>query len=169
MRNAGRKCAGNAMLEFTLAGIPLIFVLISTVEMSRGMWIYHTLAHAVKEGTRYAIVHGATCSVQPNACAVPLSNVAARVRNAAPGLEPARMSVRFIDGAGTPVACRLDQCLGNAAVWPPAGANAPGMDVEIEASYPFSSAIMLLWPGAGSVSLYPTYNLPARSRERIQF
>ena len=114
-------------------------------------------------------LHSATCSVQPNACTVPLRNVAARVRNAAPGLDPAQMTVRFRDGLGTPVVCRLDQCLTNAATWPPAGGNAPGMDVEIDASYPFRSAILLLWPGAGDVALFPRYDLPARSRERIQF
>ena len=50
-----RSRAGNATIEFTLVGIPLVFVLISTIEMARGMWIYHTLAYAVKEGTRYAV------------------------------------------------------------------------------------------------------------------
>ena len=49
---------GNATIEFTLVGIPLVFVLISTIEMARGMWIYHTLAYAVKEGTRYAVARG---------------------------------------------------------------------------------------------------------------
>ena len=42
MRNRER---GTTLLEFTLVGIPLIFLLISTVEISRGMWQYHTLAH----------------------------------------------------------------------------------------------------------------------------
>jgi hypothetical protein len=31
------------------------------------MWTYHTLAYAVKEGTRYASVHGKGCEA-PNTC-----------------------------------------------------------------------------------------------------
>ena len=57
MRRRG-NWRGNATIEFTLVGIPLVFILISTIEMARGMWIYHTLAYSVKEGTRYAIGRG---------------------------------------------------------------------------------------------------------------
>ena len=37
------RCGGQSLVEFTLVGIPLIFVLISVFEISRGMWMYHTL------------------------------------------------------------------------------------------------------------------------------
>ena len=49
---------GSSMVEFALVGIPLIFILISIFEISRGMWMYETVAHAVREGARYAAVHG---------------------------------------------------------------------------------------------------------------
>ena len=49
-----RSAKGSTLLEFTLVGIPVIFVLISTIEMARGMWMYHTLCHAVKEAARFA-------------------------------------------------------------------------------------------------------------------
>src|SRR5579871_5563504 len=55
------KRSGQSLIEFTLVGIPLIFVLISVFEISRGMWIYHTLAYSVKNGVRYASVHGINC------------------------------------------------------------------------------------------------------------
>ena len=58
MRARGRRRLGNATIEFTLVEIPLLCVLISTFEMARGMWLYHTLAYAVKEGARYAAVRG---------------------------------------------------------------------------------------------------------------
>src|SRR5690242_13216787 len=51
-------CSGQSLVEFTFVGIPMIFVLIGTFEISRGMWMYHTLAHAVRDGVRYASVHG---------------------------------------------------------------------------------------------------------------
>src|SRR5882762_5274489 len=56
------RCRGSNILEFTLVGIPLVFILISTFEMARGMWNYHVMAYAVKEGTRYASVHGNNCT-----------------------------------------------------------------------------------------------------------
>ena len=54
MRRAKGNRKGVAMIEFTFVGIPMIFVLVSSFEMARGMWIYHTMAYAVKEGARYA-------------------------------------------------------------------------------------------------------------------
>src|SRR5215831_11346653 len=38
---------GATTVEMTLVGIPLMFVLVSIFEMSRGMWVYHTVANAV--------------------------------------------------------------------------------------------------------------------------
>jgi Flp pilus assembly protein TadG len=64
--NLRNRRRGSSTLEFTLVGIPIIFVLISTFEMARGMWNYHTIAYAVKEGTRFASVHGIDCSTAPN-------------------------------------------------------------------------------------------------------
>ena len=74
---------GSTMLEFTLVAIPLIFVLISTFEIARGMWIYGTVANAVKEGTRFAIVKGADCATAPNACSAKIE-LAGRGESPAP-------------------------------------------------------------------------------------
>ena len=90
-------------MEFTFVGIPIIFVLISIFEVSRGMWIYHTLAYSVKVGVRYASVHGINCigstvnsTLQnPNDCAVNMGacptlqgTIAYVIRQAAVGLDP---------------------------------------------------------------------------------
>ena len=64
-RNRTRR--GSSILEFVLVGIPIIFVLISLFEISRGMWTYHTMAYAVREGVCYATVHGKGCA-SPNTC-----------------------------------------------------------------------------------------------------
>lgn len=53
---------GEALIEFTMVGIPLLFVWISTAEMARGMWQYHTLQYATKMANAYASTHGATCA-----------------------------------------------------------------------------------------------------------
>ena len=91
MRMQRRRVAGNTLIEFTLVGIPLVFLLVSVFEMSRGMWLYHTLATAVREGTRLAVVHGGDCNLYPNSCAVTVRTVANRIRDAAVGLPPSDM------------------------------------------------------------------------------
>lgn len=169
-RNQSRK--GSALVEFTLVGIPLIFVLISVFEVARGMWIYHTLAYAVTEGTRYAAVHGLNCSVSPNSCATTISGIAGTIESAGVGLLPDQLSLTFTPNSGTAISCVLQDCLNGTQAstpWPPASANVPGMDIVISATYPFSSAIALFWPGAGPGVVFPTFQLPATSRERIQF
>ncbi len=60
------KRRGSATIEMTLVGIPIMFTLISIFEMSRGMWMYQTLAYSVKVGVRYAIVHGSSCDSTEN-------------------------------------------------------------------------------------------------------
>lgn len=162
------------MLEFALVGIPLIFVLISTFEMARGMWIYHTLAYAVREGTRFTAFHGYDCTgAAGNSCSKTIADIAGQVRRSGVGLLPDQLSLTFTANAGTAnapaVSCVLRDCLLNTTVWPPNGANYPGMDVQTSAVYPFSSAIAMFWPGAGSGVEFPTVNFPAASQEEIQF
>ena len=180
--NRRRGNRGNSILEFTLVGIPVIFVLISIFEIARGMWIYHTLAYALKEGTRYATVHGGGCATPPNSCYVQIRDIAARIQNAGVGLLPDQLvNLKFVSTTRTVNCARLSDCLqasGNGAVYwpalpsgsagyPDAGANF-GADIEIDAQYGFASAISLLWPGAGGM-VYPSFTFPGGSRERIHY
>ncbi|MBI4908521.1 MAG: pilus assembly protein [Acidobacteria bacterium] len=173
-KRAGKEY-GNAMIEFTLVGIPTIFVLISIFEMSRGMWIYHTLAHAVREGTRFAIVHGQNCSQPPNQCATTVAQVATRMREAGVGLLPNQLMVTMSTASGptsiqTVGPATLSSLLGQTGTTFPSGAgSAPGNDIVITATYPFSSAIAMFWPGAGPGQTFGTFNLPASSRDKVQF
>ena len=84
---------GNTMLEFVLVGIPMIFLIISTVEIARGMWQYHTLAHAVRQAARFAIVKGQNCATAPNRCTVTIARVAQEIRNAGVGLNPGSFTI----------------------------------------------------------------------------
>ena len=56
------KRRGNAAVEFALVGIPVIFTLISVEEISRGMWMYDTLASTVARTARYISVRGQDCA-----------------------------------------------------------------------------------------------------------
>jgi Flp pilus assembly protein TadG len=165
------KRKGSAMIEFTLVAIPLIFTLISIFEMARGMWTYHTMAYALKEGTRFAMVKGRNCA-PPNGCGVTIADVANRIRLAGVGLIPSDLSLTFTSGAST-VKCQLDggasPCLNDTTPWPLAGANEVGNNIEVSGTYPFRSAIAMFWPGSGSGINFGTVTFPASSREKIQF
>jgi hypothetical protein len=164
---------GNATLEFTLVGIPLIFVLFSTFEMARGMWLYHTLAHAVKEGTRWAMVHGADCKDTSRYCTktYTLDDLARVIASAAVGLEPAKLNVSLTVADTAISSTTLDQWIGNATPWAgtPSLAIPGAADVLISATYPFESSIAMFWPGAGRGVNFGVFSLPAESRERVQF
>jgi Flp pilus assembly protein TadG len=181
--NYRKRRRGSTILEFTLVGIPTLFVLISIFEIARGMWIYHTLAYAVKEGTRYAVVHGSNCAVPPNSCYVQIRDIAGRIQNAGVGLVPDQLvNVNFISATRTVNCPTLSACLqssGNGATyWPALPPGSPGYpdvggersnSIEINAQYSFSSAIAMLWPGAAHGIVFPTFTFPGSSRERIQY
>lgn len=184
-----RRQRGSTLVEFTLVGIPVIFLLISIVEISRGVWLYHTLAHAVKEGVRFAIVHGNNCAIYPNNCTVTIRDVSERIRRNAVGFVPEEVTdvsftyVRFgSQRLPLPVTCAtLSACLqagstGNTP-WPaspdplfrtdPGGSR--GNFLEIRAHFLFRSALAMLWPGAGRGINFGTFTLFAVSREAIQY
>jgi hypothetical protein len=169
--NPRARIRGNSLVEFTLVGIPLIFILISTFEMARGMWLYHTLAHAVKAGTRYAVVHGQNCAVLPNSCSVSISKIATVIRANGGGLPGSTLTLTFTPPSGAATTCTLANCIANytSGYWPPSGANSPQSKVKITGVYPFNSAIAMFWPGAGRTKSPGTINFSADSRENIQF
>lgn len=164
IRRNHRERGGTSLVEFTLVGIPMIFLLISTFEISRGMWIYHTLAFGVKEGTRYASVHGQTCSIAPNNCTVTVAQVAQQIENFTGGLLPGQLTLTLTT-TGTSKTCTITNCLLDNSTWPPAPDNAPGNDIQISGRYPFQSAISMFWPGAGPSVGVATVNFGASARE----
>lgn len=159
----------------------MMFLLISIFEISRGMWMYHTLAHAVKEGTRFAIVHGNNCNIFPNSCASTIRDIATRINWAGTGIVPSEMeNVRFESTTRTIVCPTLAGCLDAGALgdtcWPAACPGQPadaggnrGAQIQISAEFMFHSAIAMFWPGAGGGMNYPAFRLPALSSESIQY
>jgi Flp pilus assembly protein TadG len=175
MKRDGQR-GGSTLIEFTLVGIPMMFVLISIFELSRGMWTYHTLASAIKAGARYTVVHGQNCTIAPNACTVTIAQIAGRIRSAGPGLLPDQLNLTFTPATGSAISCPLggsdpSACLTNTTTWPPTGANSPGQDVMVSGTYPFRSIISMLWPGAGhsTVGTFAATNFGAVSKEQMQF
>ena len=163
-----RSQRGNALVEMTLVGIPLMFVLISTFEIARGMWLYQTLAYAAGEGVRYARVHGKNCGTVAfitNTCLTSRQQIALEIRKAGIGLDLAQTTLTFQAGNST-TTCLLNGC--PADVWPPSGADGIGTPLRIDIVTPFYSALAMFWPGATPVS-FTRALLSAGASDRVQF
>jgi Flp pilus assembly protein TadG len=182
MKMPGRRHAqrGSAMIEFVLVGIPLIFVMISIFEISRAMWMYVTVAHAVKEGVRFAVVHGNNCTIAPNSCRVQVRDIATRIANNGVGLLPDQfLNVQFISSTRTVTCPTLNDCLTGAAgntYWPTSAPGAAadvgssrGADLEITGRYQFTSLILMFWPGAAPVGTFGAMSLGASAKESVQY
>jgi Flp pilus assembly protein TadG len=166
-----RNRRGAVMVEFSLAGIAMTTLLITTVQMCIGMWQYHTLAYAVHEATRYASVHGRGCVTGTTSCGVTVANITAQVRNAGKGLVPGQLNVTLTTDSGATTSCNpITACTNNANRWPPTTNldNVSGKRVSISATYRFNHSMVLLWPGAMNGSA-GTLNLPASSTKLISF
>lgn len=162
---------GNSLIEFTLVGIPVIFVIISVFEISRAMWTYNTMAHAVKEGVRFAVVHGESCVSNPpaitNSCAKTVGDVANRIKYTGIGIDATITTVEFTTENGT-FSCTLSSCINDASLWPPAGANGIGRRIQIKVSAPFRTALGMLVPWHHPVAFAP-FHVGAAASERIHF
>src|SRR5690242_12689722 len=114
----GRR--GSILVEFTLAGIASILLLISTFSLAMAMWNYHTLAYAVHEGTRYVSVKGKNCILPGNTCAVSVGTIAQKIGNLGIGLPAGTVSVTLTTDSGVATSCApLTSCYSNATIWPP--------------------------------------------------
>jgi hypothetical protein len=181
---------GSSTIEMALVGIPIIFTLISIFEISRGMWMYHTLAYSVKVGVRLASVHGQNCILNPpgvtNNCPKNISDIAAVIQGAAVGLDPATTLLTFNASNGDIKKCYMGSssvasvntplgtavgCLSlTSTQWPPStnSENQVGKQIRIDIKSRFRSAIAMLWPGAAPVS-FAEADLGATSQDIVQF
>src|SRR5450432_1187088 len=156
MRRRG-KWRGNVTLEFTLVGIPVIFIMLSIIEMARGMWVYHTLAYAIKEGTRYAVGRGQNNTLANHSTYQGVCNT---IIQAGAGLLKEELLITFHsatvpDTTVTAANCSTDQ-------WPPGAILAkiddqPGQTISITGYYPFVSMIAMFWPGSGQVVQFKNF------------
>jgi Flp pilus assembly protein TadG len=168
----GRKRQrGSTLVEFALVVIPAIFIVISTVELGRGMWNYHTLSRAVNDGARLASIRGAGCTTGGNTCSITVGTIATTIATSAIGLPAANFNVTLTTDSGAATACNpLNSCLSNATVWPPStnSNNLKDKNVTVSAAYNFKSAMAIFWPGNSPVQ-FGAVTFGASSTQRILF
>lgn len=163
-----KKRRGSALLEFTLIGIPVIFISTSVMSASLDMWQFHNLAYGTQMTARYVAMHGRTCTQNGNACTMTVGNVASYFEGQALALDASKLNVKLQSLSETINCNPLDTCNSSATVFPNSSDNGVKFDIVVTATYPMTNPIALFWPGVGSVTP-STFNLFATSRQMIVF
>ena len=95
----------QALVEFAFVLPIFLLVVTGLIDVARAVWEENTLAYAAREGTRYAIVHGAggnprvgPVSSTVNPTVYNTGNIVTVVRNAAIGVGAVDVTVNYPDG-----------------------------------------------------------------------
>ena len=163
--------SGNVGLEFAMVGIPVLFVLISVINISYTMMTMHTMQEAVEQTGRFVIGRGAGCAANSNTCTTTVGTISDAMRLFNAGVSPSDAQLTLTSASGATVSCNpLISCHGNSTVWPPATNkdNLPGKDIIVTADYPCLTVIAMFWPGSG-ISKFGQMTLHAYSRQRMTF
>jgi Flp pilus assembly protein TadG len=72
---------GAAMVEFALTSTILFMTIFGILSFSLVIFAHHQVSEAAREGSRYAMVHGNSCTVNGNSCTVTTSEIQSYVRN----------------------------------------------------------------------------------------
>jgi len=159
------------MVEFAIAGAAATTLLVSVFQLAVGMWNYHTLAHAVHQGTRYAATKGVGCTLPANSCSITVGTLAQKLATVGIGLPSGQVQVTLTTESGVSTTCSpLNTCFTNTTVWPPAtnSDNAVGKQIKISAKYQLQAVLLFFWPGQ-SKTTYGAVWLPASSTQQIIF
>jgi hypothetical protein len=146
-----RGSSGQALVEFALI-IPIFLVLLLGIfDFGRVVWASNSLAHAAREGARFAIVHGGSpmdpCPVGPLApeydpklmgtCPHPVSPSTQAVKDAA-------LSAALAGGTSTAVTvCYGAGCSGNTDATGATNARGTPVTVTVTSQVPLSAASLL--------------------------
>ena len=85
---------GSSIVETALSAMILFSLVFGIMEISMALYAYHFTAEAAREGTRYAIVRGSSCSGSSSGCPAKASDVQSYVGGLAfPGINPAAITV----------------------------------------------------------------------------
>jgi Flp pilus assembly protein TadG len=142
--SAVRNDRGQALVETALVLPLLLLLIVGLFDVGRAVWLSNTLATAVREGSRYGVVHGALSGAPsgPGSATYTAPDtdtaITAHVRNYAYGV-PDSLTVK--------------------STWPDGNANR-GSRVVVSASFPFAPILSQVFLGGGlSITLQSSSTL----------
>jgi Flp pilus assembly protein TadG len=166
--NRRRSSRGSTVLEFALAGIPLMLSFIGVAAMGLTMWTYQTLSFATKEVNRYIAVHGTHCGSGTNNCKLTVGDVATAAETFAIGLSTSNLNLTLTSPSTTYTCNPVSSCTSNSNSWPPSSDSTVGTAIQVKLQYQVSPAFTMVWPGAKAAT-YGSYTLGSYSKQRVLF
>lgn len=82
---------GSTTVEFAIVGTLALLFMLSIVDFGRALYTYHLVSNAARLATRYAIVHGSSCSSAN--CPVSESGLQTYVRGMSPGVDITQLNL----------------------------------------------------------------------------
>lgn len=183
MRNYNKE-RGSQTLEFTLIGLPLVFLLFSIANMCFAMMTMHTMQEAVEQGARFVSTRGSTCSSGTNTCSATVQQIAGVVSSSSPGIAASNLSLTLIPASGSanqiscnPISVCLSSCStgcngSRATVWPTTTSsdNSPGKDVILSADVTnLPTPMFMFWTMNNNAPKIGQTSFHAYSRQRLMF
>jgi hypothetical protein len=156
------------MLEFVIAGIASITLMLSTVQIGMAMWNYHTLAQAVHETNRFIASHGRSCTTGGNGCAITVGDIATKLKSTAIGISDSSLNMTLTSQSGITKVCNpISSFQSDGTQWPPSDHydNSPGNYTTLTAKVTVPSALVMIWYGTtgqriDSITLKSTSSVP---------
>ena len=129
----GASAAGQALVETALVLPLLLMLIVGLFDVGRAIWLSNTLATAVREGSRYGIVHGALSGspTGPGSASYTPPNIDTVITT----------QVRKYSG-GVPSSLTV------LSTWPDGNANR-GSRIVVSASFPFTPILSQVFLGGG--------------------
>jgi TadE-like protein len=137
----GRK--GQAQIEFLLSVLLTLVLVVGIAEMIALIYTYTVLAHAAKEGVRYAIVHG--CDLTSGSC----SGTCPTACTDTTGTNVSTYARAFLGASLHDPSAFANSCTGTAreiCVTYPDGGSQPLKRVRVTIHYPYAPFFGLGWP-----------------------
>ncbi|HEX4014353.1 MAG TPA: TadE/TadG family type IV pilus assembly protein [Candidatus Cybelea sp.] len=107
MRKHGER--GSSMVEMAIAAGALLAIILGVVDFGRAMYTYGYVAQLARQGARWAIVRGSTCTVIDH-CNAGTSDVNTYVQSLAEGMTPANSNGSLSATATWPNSCKTAGC-----------------------------------------------------------
>ncbi len=163
-----RNIRGYALIEFTMIGVPVIFLTISVIEAALAMWQFHSMSYSIETAARYAVTHGRGCTQNGNTCSITLGGLTTLIARQAPVLDPSKLNVTLYTHSTTTACNPINSCLRSTTQFPDSTDNGVNFDITIVATYPVSNPLPVFWPGSAA-SGGAAFTLGATTRQRIVF
>jgi hypothetical protein len=163
-----KRQRGIAFIEFTIVGVPIVFLTTSITEMSLESWNFHSMVYAIEVADRYACDHGRTCSKNGNTCTIRVQDVASLISHPAPGLDSSLMNVTLTTHSTSTNCLPLNACFTNTTQFPSTTDNGVGLDIKISATCAMHNPVSMLWFGSAGTAI-GTFTVGTTTRQNIVY